>query len=646
MKKTDAIKNRHLPTLLTLILISTCYLPTLFAQPVGIPEAAVARLGKGRVYDVQYSPDGTRLAVATSAGIWIYDATTYKELLYLTKRHIVMHKRIAFSPDSRVLASADKYESLGNGSINRWNVNNRWHPRVIWSSGEIYSITFSPDGKTIATGDLDGIRFWDPQTGDLKMEFKRPSEVKKRFVSTLAFSPDGLLLASGTEETICLWDMQTEVHTQILEGHEHPVRSIAFSTDGSTLISGGWDGSIRLWDTHTGNQQQKLDITTEDRIFKVALSPDGSLFAAADGSGTIGLFHTKTGTRIQTLKGHSRAVLALTFSADMRTIASGSADGSIRIWEVASGETKRTLTDYYGEFSNIAVSADGKTIAASGKDKTLYLWDATSFTLQNTLDISDIFRVNDLAFNPDGTTIVTADSYLSINLRNRETGELMDTIHGHQLSIKSVAYSPDGKTIVSGSADYTIRLWDADTREQKKIILGHENAIVSVAYSPDGKTLASSDDDTVRLWDVGTGKERKNLSGPFASYPCFAFSPDSKIIATSSPKRTVYLWDVETGKNIGYRAGYQSVIETIISSIAFSPDGKLIATGARNGTVTVLDVDLNADGFTRHLHTFEKTHKSEGHRSKVVDVAFISDGKVLVSRSTDGVVYLWDISSE
>ncbi|MDE0482935.1 MAG: WD40 repeat domain-containing protein [Candidatus Poribacteria bacterium] len=628
---------------LTLILISTCYLPTLFAETIGIPEAAVARLGKGRIYDVKYSPDGTRFAVATSAGIWLIDATTYKELAFLTQRGIAMHKRIVFSPDSRVVVSADKYESIANGLIQQWNVNNRWHPRGIRTSGEIYSLAFSPDGKTLVSGN-DDIRFWDPQTRDLKMELQRPSEVKKWALISLAFSPDGKVLAGAFWKTICLWDTQTGEHIRTFEGHEKSVESLAFSADSSTLISGSWDGSIRFWDTQTGNQQHKLDIDIEDSIYyKVALSPDNSLFAVAGGSGTIGLFQTKTGERIQTFKGHSRAVMALTFSADMQTIASGSWDGSIRIWDVASGETTHILTDYYGEFSNIAVSADGKTIATAGKDKTLYLWDTTSFTLQKTLDISDIFLVNDLAFSPDGTTITAADNYLSVVLWDRETGELTHILSGHQLPIASIDYSPDGKTIVSGSEDYTIRLWDADTAKQKKIILGHEDGILNVAYSPDGKTIASSCSDTVRLWDVETGKERKNLSGPFASDPCFAFSPDSKMLATSGPRRTVYLWDVETGENIGYRAGYESMIETIISSIAFSPDGKLIATGARNGTVTVLDVDLDADDLTQHLHTFEKTHKSEGHRCWIADVAFISDGKVLLSRSRDGVVYLWDI---
>ena len=637
------IKKIHLSALLTFVFISTFYFPPLFAESVGIPEAAVARLGKGRIYDLQYSPDGTRLVAASSAGIWLYDATTYKELAYLTKRGIATHKRIVFSPDSSTFASADKYESIANGLVHLWNVKSGWNKRQIWNNSEIDSLAFSPDGKTLATGDTEDIRFWDPHTGDIKMELKRPPEVKKWAVISLAFSPDGNTLASGFWKTICLWNTETGELTQTLEGHEERVNALAFSADGSTLVSASWDGSIRLWDTQTGNQQQKWNIDIEDHIQSLALSLDGSLCVGGYYSGNIHLFRTKTGTRIQTLKGHSQEAISVTFSADMRTIASGSADGSIRIWEVASGETERTFTGYYGKFISLAVSADGKTIATPASDYKLYLWDTTTFALQNTLDTTDFFPINTLAFNPEGTTIATTDAYLAINLRNRETSELIDTIHGHQLAITNVAYSPDGKTIVSGSADYTIRLWDAETREQKKIILGHEDGVLSVAYSPDGKTIASSCSDTVRLWDVGVGKQRKNLSGPFSSDPCFAFSPDSKILATSGPKRTVYLWDVETGGNIGYRAGYQSMIETIISSIAFSPDGKLIATGARNGTVTVLDVDLNADGLTQHLHTFEKTHKSEGHRSKVVDVAFVADGKVLVSRSTDGVVYLWDV---
>ena len=119
MQKYLTIKNRCLSSLLTLLLVSTFYIPTLFAQDtkqsLGIPEGAIARLGKGRVYDVQYTNDGMRLAVASSAGIWIYDAITYKALSLLTKHEASVHC-IAFSPDGSTLASGDH-----DGIVHIWD---------------------------------------------------------------------------------------------------------------------------------------------------------------------------------------------------------------------------------------------------------------------------------------------------------------------------------------------------------------------------------------------------------------------------------------------------------------------------------------------------------------------------------------------
>ena len=596
------MKKIYLPPLLTLLLLSTCYLPMLFAQSVGMPEGAIARLGKGRIYDVKYTDDGTRLAVATSAGVWLIDATTYKELTYLTQRGIAMHKRIAFSPDSRVVVSADKYESIANGLIQQWNVNNRWHPRGIRTSGEIYSLAFSPDGKTLVSGN-DDIRFWDPQTRDLKMELKRPSEVKKWALISLAFSADGKVLAGAFWKTICLWDTQTGKHIQTLEGHENNVDSLTFSVDGGT----------------------------EDGIYyKVAVSPDGSLFAAADNSGTIGLFRTKTGERIHTLEGHSRYVLALTFSADIRTIASGSRDGSIRIWEVASGEKIHTFAEHYGNFSCFSASADGKTIVSVGRDRNVCLWDATSGKLQKIINRKGISHVIDIALSADGKTIVFEGSG-GIGLWDTETGTRKQTLKWFFGDLWSVAFSPDGRTIAGGNNTKTLYVWDADTGDKKHVINEHKANVIDVAFSPNSKTIVSvGQDRTVRLWDTETGEQKKVINIPENSVFNVAFSPDGKTFTTVNYTDKIHLWDVETGEQKGLLEGH----EQHVTAIVFSPDGKMLATGNQRGVVNILDVRTG-----RLLQTFA------GHVNRVDRVAFVSDGSALASMSDDdGILYLWGVA--
>ena len=178
---------------LSLLFIAVLCLQNGFAQDYtrwGLPDGAKARLGKGWILDFAYSPDGTRLAVGTSIGIWLYDADTGAELSLLTG-----------------------------------------HTDWVWS------VAFSLDGKTLASGSLDNtIRLWDAHTG----EYQHTLEGHTSSVWSVAFSPDGDTLASGGswDETIQLWNARTGEIQQTLRGHTSRVTSVAFSPDGSTLRVG------------------------------------------------------------------------------------------------------------------------------------------------------------------------------------------------------------------------------------------------------------------------------------------------------------------------------------------------------------------------------------------------------------------------
>ena len=189
MKKIFGIKKPHLSLLLTFLLVSTFHIPTLFAQKqsLPLPEGAIAMLGKGRIYDMQYAPDGTRLAVATSAGIWLYDTITYQELALLTKPGINVDS-IAFSPDGSILASADESIHSANGYINLWNTNTGSHRRQFYSRDEFNRIAFSPDGKTLVTGYTGtvngkgiGIHLWGPTDWCQKDDAQKATRDEKKF---------------------------------------------------------------------------------------------------------------------------------------------------------------------------------------------------------------------------------------------------------------------------------------------------------------------------------------------------------------------------------------------------------------------------------------------------------------------------------
>lgn len=279
-------------------------------------------------------------------------------------------------------------------------------------------------------------------------------------VLEVAFSPDGSKIASGaTDRTVKIWDTHTGEEILTLEGHTDIVRGVTFSSDGTKVASSSSDNTVKLWDVNSGSEALELTGHTA-RVWRSCFSPDGTRLASASNDTTVRVWDTRTGRETLRLEGHRLSVLDVKFSPDGARLASGSDDTTVRLWDARTGRELRQLQGHTATVVSIAFSPDGRLLASTSQDETMRIWDT-------------------------------------------KNGKELQTLTGHSLTVLDVAFSPDGRRLVSAGFDETVRFWDVETGKELHALKGHTRPVYSVSFSPDGERIASSGlDRTVKVWNV------------------------------------------------------------------------------------------------------------------------------------------------
>ena len=299
------------------------------------------------IVDIAYSPDGHTLAVAGQSTVNLWDVNTGRLKATLSDQGGIHD--IMYSPDGRTIASASGHKWGPPGKINLWDADTgdlkaalEGHVSGVWA------LTYSPDGLTLASASYDGtIRLWDTTTGQSKAILQEHAEGNlTRYDNdlftpdgSLAYSPDGLTLASASGKFINLWDVNTKTHKATLRGGEGRIGDVTYSPDGRTLAN--TDGpAINLWDADTGNLKATLKSVCP--LYSLSYSPDGSVLAAGGFDYTVKLWDTATGKQEAILRGHKGMVWGITYSPDSSTLASGDWAGVAILWDLTPFIPQRT----------------------------------------------------------------------------------------------------------------------------------------------------------------------------------------------------------------------------------------------------------------------------------------------------------------
>ncbi len=431
--------------------------------------------------------------------------------------------------------------------------------KVQGHTGLIVSVSYSGDGRTLASASFDGkIHLWNISTGKKIKTFKGHTDL----ISSVSYSGDGKTLASASwDNTVKLWNINSDKEIKTLKGHAGLISSVSYSGDGKTLASASWDNTVKLWNINSGKEIKTLKGHTEN-VNSVSFSPDGIILASASDDNTVKLWNINSGKEIKTLKGHIKRIGSVSFSPDGKTIASASVDNTVKLWNINSAKGIKTLTGYTARVNNISFSPDGKTLAVASDNNTVKLWDINSGKGVKKLK-KHTKRVNHLSFSLDSKILASASLDDTVKLWNANTGREIKTLWGYKSLVRfsstvgskilfeafsecSVSFSNDAKTFAVTSDDNMVKLWDVNSSRELKTLKGHTMFVRDITFSPDSKTLASaSADRTVKLWDINSGKEIKTLEGHASNVNSVSFSPDGKTLASASGDKTIVLWNLD-----------------------------------------------------------------------------------------------------
>jgi WD40 repeat protein/serine/threonine protein kinase len=459
---------------------------------------------------------------------------------------------------------------------------------------------------------------WGSSLHSLQAIWPQPSRVW-----SLAVSSDGTTLISGGPDSAPrLWDFARGRLLREFPSQSGWLGASTFSPDGTWVATAETGKRMQIWEAATGKPVgQPLP---QQWVHSVAFSPDGKRVLTGSADGKARLWDFRTHQLLQKFPHAGSEVHAVAFSPDGNMIATGGQDQSARRWQTRSGQPIGQPLRHQGTVLAVAFSPDGHTILTGSNVNTAQLWDArTGAPIGEPLVHQN--DVTAVAFSPDGHLIATASADRTARLWDARTRSPVGPALPHQAAVRTLAFCRNGEAVLTGSDDRAVRLWRLGTWKALGIPLPHQGLLLDVRFSPDGKTiLTGSLDGTARLWDSTTGKELRQVRGHHDGIWAVAFSPDGKSILTGSHDRTAQLWETATGNLIGPRFEHPGFVEYV----AFNPRGEAVALGGE-GIVQLRD--------TRTGKRIGAAHALHGG---LCPLAFSPDGETLLSGDNDGTVWL------
>ena len=639
-----------------------------------LPEGAIARLGRGSVRDMAFSPDGHYFAVGSTIGLWIYQYPTCSQIaLWETDRGFI--DGVTFSPDSRWIASYTYHEALRVWDIQHKVCIAEMEFRKKHDSRGLFNTVFSKDGERLVafSGYNMKVYTWCPYTGTLTNEVEmKLSETDTKSINSIypsCFSPDLSLLAgtcydhmNRTAEYISLWNVETGEQITCLDWTERWGRN-CFSQCGRFFAATGSEGRIHVWDVETGNLEETYTEYENAQIHPY-YTPEGDLIAAVvfQSAPKLEVWNLEKGEIIDTCE-HKSKGSSVRFSMCGAQFAYTDS-GEIKIWTKGrpTDQALPTIQGHTGTVGSLVFALEKKTLVTAYWGRNTLLWDATTQCARHLTEEELPDRIRDVYPTSTGKILAVGGDEKTLEVCEFGSGESITEIPIPESGLSSGtgtdALALTGQRLARAGRDRNIYVWEYTPSSNKineggnwekcAVLVGHEEYIRALALSPDGKLLTSipiarvPEERIPILWDVDAEEQITELplttqerGGYRSSDVGITFSPDGNIIAGGFWNEIV-LWDATDGKMLMTIPQSEENHRPI--TLRFTRCGQYLVAGAWwKGGLKKTSICLWEVATGKNIATFK------GHTTDVQCFAFSQDCTVLASGGHDGVIFLWDL---
>ena len=481
----------------------------------------------------------------------------------------------------------------------------------------IVCTAISRNGQTLIAGNSSqkeggSIQVWDLSTGEERYRMTATTQKggsvtdeRRRAaygysydwgVGALQLSADEQVLLAGLRDgTVQLYDFATGELRRTLPLSQKPSQSatpkFALSPDQQTLFTyhsgryGSGDKTIQVWQTQTGELRQELKLPYSG-IQGFAVSPDGRhlLFHGSAQMGSIiAVWDWQTQQVIHASTGHPDFVSSVVTLPNGEEAISNSSDGTTIRWNLKTGQDRPMFSDR--KLISLAIAPDGQAAVGRGRGM-LGIWNLRTETLLQTLEGGSYGQI---AISADGEKIASCSTtprggiQTTINLWNRQTGELVRSLSGHEKAPKWFAFTPDSRQLVSSSGDRrgSIKVWDLITYAESLTI----PSAGPIAIGADGHLLVNYHNAAFHIWNLHTGENFHTFPIRMPKVSAMVVAPDFRVVALGCDRDrdNLQVWDLQTGQKIGDLVGHYKAV----TCLSFSADGQTLVSGSRDGSVRV-----------------------------------------------------------